>query len=173
LAGDQIHDGGEGNPLPSFSISDQGSLASHFNAKDSTGYTLHAMAFLSRVEHWVLNRLKEQGEEMSVEVQLRLQRLDDLIINFRNQIPPDNPYFLQILSWLHIDQATYVIEFLQSNQPAFFSQLMNYCRLNRLVDSNAALTLNRFQAFAKARLINRILSAENVDYVNKTLLGIQ
>ncbi|WP_233176789.1 hypothetical protein [Ralstonia sp. ASV6] len=173
MAGNQKRgDGGPGSPT-SFSISDPGHLASHFNAKDSTGQTLHAMLFLSSVEHWVLNRLKAEGEGMAEEVKVRLQRLDDLIINFRNQLPADNPDFLQVMSWLSIDQSVYVIEFLQSCQQDFFAQLMDFCKLNRLNDANANVMLNRFQALAKSRLINRILSQENVDYVNKTLLGIQ
>ena len=151
-------------------ISDPGRVAAHFNAKDTTGQVLHAMGFLASVEHWVINRLKAESEEMAEEVRLRLQRLDDIVNNYRDNIPPDNPAFLQILSWLSIDQATYTIECLQSCQPAFLTQLMDHCRHNRLNDSNAELAINRILTLTRARLIDRIFGRDNVEYVVKTLM---
>ncbi|MBK5051743.1 hypothetical protein IQ289_25515 [Burkholderia sp. R-70006] len=154
-----------------YRVSDPNRIAAHMNSKDRTGMTLHQMGFLAKVEHWVLRRLEGQGERAVEEVHTRLQRLDDIITNYRNQIPPDNPAFLQILSWLQFDEATYTVEYLQEGQPDFFMQLIDFCRANRRNDPNAALAINRIFALLRTQLLDRIFSKANVDYVATTLVG--
>ncbi|KVV07437.1 hypothetical protein WK77_16755 [Burkholderia ubonensis] len=143
------------------------------NAKDQTGMTLYQMGFLGKVEHWVLNRVGERDGALAGEVTTRLQRLDDIVANFRNQIPADNPAFLQILSWLTIEQAMYTVEYLQGFQSEFFMQLVDYCQRNELNDVNADLALKRIRALNKTRLLDRWFSPANVDFVVTTLTGLQ
>jgi hypothetical protein len=152
-----------------FRVSDGGMIAADLHAKDPTGMALHQMAYLSKVEDWVLNVLAKEGKEFEVQVQTRLQRLDDIISNYRNSIPPDNPAFVQILSWLAIDQAMYTVDYLQGHQPDFFIQLLDFCRHNELNDANAALTLKRILVLMRTRLFDRIYSPANVDFVRTTL----
>ncbi|ABO60206.1 hypothetical protein LA345_36900 (plasmid) [Burkholderia vietnamiensis] len=164
---------GHGAPERLFRVSDPDHVAAHLNAKDQTGMTLYQMGFLGKVEHWVLNRLAEKDEELADDVTMRLQRLDDIVANFRNKIPADNPAFLQILSWLTIEQAMYTVEYLQGYQDEFFMQLVDYCRLNEFNDVNADLALKRIRALNKTRLLDRWFSKANVDFVVTTLTGIQ
>ncbi|MEX3555997.1 MAG: hypothetical protein VB131_05220 [Burkholderia gladioli] len=164
---------GQGASERLFRVSDPDHVAAHMNAKDQTGMTLYQMGFLAKVEHWVLNRIAENNEELADDVTTRLQRLDDIVTNFRNKIPADNPAFLQILSWLTIDQAMYTVEYLQGCQPEFFMQLVDYCRLNEFNDLNADLALKRIRALNKTRLLDRWFSPANVDFVVTTLTGIQ
>lgn len=158
-------DHGKARRGPAFRVSDPGHVAAHMNAKDKTGTTLHQMAFFTKVEYWVLRRLEAEGQKMADEVKARLERLDAVIDNHRNSIPPDNPAFVQILSWLDIAQQTYTVEFLQSCQPGFFQQLVAFCHSQRLNDPNADLFLKRLEVLMRTTLLNRICSKENVEYV--------
>nr|WP_241025664.1 hypothetical protein [Burkholderia sp. Tr-20390] len=156
-----------------FRVSDPDLIAAHMNAKDQTGMTLYQMGFLGKVEHWVLNRIAEKNDALAGDVTTRLQRLDDIVTNFRNKIPADNPAFIQILSWLTIEQAMYTVEYLQGCQHEFFMQLVEYCKCNELNDVNADLALKRIRALNKTRLLDRWFSPANVDFVITTLTGLQ
>lgn len=163
--------GQTGKPAPfEFTLSDPGAIASHFFSKDKTGEVYGTMHYMSTVEDWVFKRLGEKDGRVHEQVQVRLQRLDAVIAQYREQIPPDNSSFLQILSWLSIDQCMYTIEYLHECQMAFFQQLIEHCKALQYDDMTAQITYKRIMTLQRSRLLDRVLGSDNTEFVNRILL---
>lgn len=153
-----------------FKVSDETSIAKRMLEKDATGQVFATMQYMTTVEDWVINRLGKQDSSVAEQVKIRLQRLDAVIVQYRSQIPPDNFSFLQVLSWLSMDQCMYTIEYLQANQPLFFRQLIEHCRASQHDEINAGFTYTRIMTLLKGRLLDRILGPDNTDFVNRILV---
>lgn len=154
--------------MPEFLI-DPERVGSHLLKRDATAGLFSALKFMDSVEDWVLQRL-EQDDASREEVRGRLQRLSEIIYQYRMSIPPDNYAFLQVLAWLNTSVVIYVLDYLTEHQCDFMVQLLEYSKENIEVDINANLMMKRVRALYRARLLDRIYSPENVDYVMRILL---
>jgi hypothetical protein len=153
-----------------FQVSSQDEVARHFIERDPTGQLFATMHYMSSVEDWVFDRLGDNDKEKDEQVRVRLQRLDSVIIQFRDQIPPDNSSFLQILSWLSMAQSMYTVEYLQLCQPAFFRQLVEHCRSLLREDMTARIAYDRIMTLLRVRLLDRILGRDNTDFVTRIIV---
>lgn len=124
---------------------------------------------MDTVEDWVLERVGTD-ETSREEIRARLKRLSEIIYQYRQQIPADNYAFLQVLAWLNTSVVIYVLEYLTMHQADFMVQLLGYAKESVDVDVNANLMMKRVRALYRARLLDRIYSPENVDYVMRVLL---
>lgn len=155
--------------VPEFLI-DPDRVGSHLLGRDPTAGLFSALKFMDSVEDWVLQRLEQQGEESREEVRERLRRLSQIVYQYRQSIPPDNYAFLQVLAWLNTSVVIYVLDYLTEHQNGFMVQLLEYSKENIDVDINANLMVKRVRALYRARLLDRIYSPDNVDYVMRILL---
>jgi len=149
-------------------VVDDGSVGSYLLKRDPTGEIFGALRFMDRVEDWVLPRLGID-EQTRIDVESRLARLSEIVFEYRKRIPPDNDAFLKALSWLNTSVTVYVVDFLSAHQADFFMQLVDYSRANEDMNVDAGLMLKRVRALWRARLLNRIYSKENVDFVMRIL----
>lgn len=150
---------------------DRDSVGKHLLGRDSTGSLFAALSFMDSVEDWVLERLG-QDDQTGEQVRARLHRLSEIVYQYRQQIPPDNFSFLQVLSWLNTSVVIYVVDYLNEHQQDFLVQLLDYSKANAEIDVNAALMIKRVRALYRARLLDRIYSPDNVDYVMRVLLRL-
>lgn len=165
-------DAGSGQPnsekAPEFLICPE-RVDQYLLERDSTAGLFSALKFMDNVEDWVLQRLGEDDASVD-EVRARLRRLSEIIYQYRQQIPPDNHAFLQVLAWLNTSVVVYVVDYLTQHQVDFMAQLLDYSKANSDIDVNASLMVKRVRALYRARLLDRIYSPENVDYVMRILL---
>lgn len=148
---------------------DKTSVSRYLLAKDGNAVVYASLSFMDSVEDWVLQRL-DQDERTRAEVQARLEKLGRIIGQYRNAIPPDNHAFLQAIAWLNSSAVVYVLDYLSSHQPDFMHQLVEHCKAMEDDDVNANLMLKRMRALWRARLLDRIFSPDNVEFVMKVLL---
>lgn len=155
--------------VPEFLI-DAERVGSHLLGRDPTAGLFSALKFMDGVEDWVLQRLEGENEQSREDVRDRLRRLSQIIYQYRQSIPPDNYMFLQVLAWLNTSVVIYVLDYLTQHQHEFMVQLLEYSKENIDVDVNANLMVKRVRALYRARLLDRIYSPDNVDFVMRTLL---
>lgn len=124
---------------------------------------------MDSVENWVLARLGKDVASQE-EVSDRLQRLSEIIYQYRQQIPPDNHAFLQVLAWLNFSVVVVVLDYLSNYQQAFMAQLMEYSKDTADLDVNADLMVKRVRALYRTKLLDRVYSPDNVEYVTQILL---
>jgi len=148
---------------------DRTSVSQWLLRKDGAAVVYATMALMDSVESWVLQRL-DQSEELHDEVSVRLDKLGETLGLYCHAIPPDNFEFLQAIAWLNSSTVVYVLDYLSAHQPDFLGQLVEHCRQMEDDDVNANLMLKRMRAVWRARLLDRIYSPENVDFVMKVLL---
>jgi hypothetical protein len=161
---------GDFEPTRGFRVSSREEVARHFLMRDPTGQLFSTLHYMGTVEDWVFHRLAEQGKSMREEVQVRLQRLDAVITQYREQIPPDNAQFLQILSWLDTQESLYTLEYLHRYQPEFFERLLEHCRELSRDDTTANHLFGRFMVVLRARLYDQIFAPDNVQFVTRILM---
>lgn len=154
---------------PDFLI-DSERVGGYLLRRDPTASLFAQLKFMDSVEDWVLQRLEIESAESRDMVRANLARLSEIIHQFRQSIPADNFTFLQVLAWLNTSVVIYVLDYLTQHQHEFMSQLLGYCKENNELDINAELMLKRVRALYRARLLDRIYSPENVDYVMRVLL---
>ena len=153
-----------------FRVSSREDVARHFIDRDPTGQLFATLHYMGTVEDWVITRLGEQNKTMEERVQASLQRLDDVITQYRAQIPPDNAQFLKIMSWLPMSECMYVVEYLHQHQAAFFEQMIEHCRAMSNDDLDAAFMFRRITALLRTRLIDRIFGRDNTGFVTRILM---
>ncbi|TKC90169.1 hypothetical protein FAZ69_08450 [Trinickia terrae] len=153
-----------------FRVSSREDVAQHFLMRDPTGQMLSTLHYLGTVEDWVFHRLAEHGQPMREEVRVRLQRLDAVITQYREQIPPDNAQFLLILSWLDTQESLYTLEYLHRYQPEFFERLLEHCRDLVRNDATANHLFGRFMVVLRTRLYDQIFAPDNVQFVARILM---
>jgi hypothetical protein len=153
-----------------FRVSSREEVSRHFLMRDPTGQLFSTLHYMGTVEDWVFHRLAEQGLAMREEVQVRLQRLDAVITQYREQIPADNAQFLQILSWLDTQESLYTLEYLHQAQPEFFERLLEHCRDLSRDDATAYHLFGRFMVVLRARLYDQIFAPDNVQFVTRILM---
>lgn len=144
-------------------------VGSHLLSRDPTAGLFSALRFMDSVEDWVLQRL-DRDEASREEVRSRLKRLSEIIYLYRQRIPPDNYAFVQVLAWLNTSVVIFVLDYLTAHQNDFMVQLLEYAKESVDVDVNANLMMKRVRALYRARLLDRIYSPDNVDYVMRILL---
>lgn len=154
--------------LPGFVI-DAERVGSHLLGRDPTAGLFSALKFMDSVEDWVLPRL-EKDDASREEVKTRLRRLSEIVYQYRQRIPPDNYAVLQVLAWLNTSVVIYVLDYLTEHQEDFLVQLLSYAKESIDVDINANLMMKRIRALYRARLLDRIYSPDNVDFVMRILL---
>lgn len=157
-------------PNRGFRVSSGEEVARHFLMRDPTGQLFATLNYMRTIEDWVFRRLAEKGEAMGEEVQGRLQRLDAVLTQHREQIPPDNAQFLQILSWLDTPESLYTLEYLHRYQPDFFAQLLEHCRELSRDDTTANHLFGRFMAVMRTRLLDQIFAPDNTKFVQRILM---
>lgn len=155
-------------PFPDPFVVCDGAVGRYLLQMDPTGETFGTLRFMEQVETWVLQRL-EVDDASRGDVEARLARLAEIISQYRESIPPENDAFLKVLSWLNTSVTVYVVDYLSTFQQDFFMQLVDYARSNEELNVDAALMLKRVRALWRARLLQRIYSKENVDFVMQVL----
>lgn len=158
----------EAGIAPEFLI-DADHVGRHLLERDPTAGLFAALRFMDSVEDWVLQQLG-QDDSSREEVRGSLRRLSEILYQYRQQIPPDNYAFLQVLAWLNTSVVIYVLDYLTEHQNDFMVQLLEYSKENIEIDINANLMMKRVRALYRARLLDRIYSPENVDFVMRILL---
>ncbi len=153
-----------------FRVSSREAVAQHFIERDPTGQLFATLHYMGTVEDWVVTRLGEEDKSLDERVQAGLQRLDDVITQYREQIPPDNTLFLKIMSWLPMSECMYTVEYLHQHQRAFFEQMIEHCRAMSNDDLDAAFMFRRITALLRTRLIDRIFGRDNTGFVTRILM---
>lgn len=136
-------------------------------AKDPTATLFSTLRFMESVENWVIERAS--GDSIDA-VAPRLKRLAAIVEQHAVSIAPDNYTFVEILGLLNISTALFIVEYLTKVQPAFMSQLLEYCKVNSEYDVSANLMLERVGVLYRAQLLDRVYSAQNIDRVMQILL---
>lgn len=163
---------GDNNLVPPFVLDSRFREASKFlHAKDPTGGLLSTVLFMDSVEDWVMSRLASGDEQQDEQVRARLRRLSEIITQYRENIPADNHALLQLLSWMKSSEAFYTLDYLTMAQADFTVQFIQYCQENRDDDVNANLALQRIMVLYRTRLLDRVYSPDNFDYVVDVLMG--
>lgn len=161
---------GDGNVVPALILDSRYRAASKFlHSKDPTGGLLSTVLFMDSVEDWVVSRL-ELDEQQGEQVRVRLRRLSEILTQHRENIPPDNYALLQLLSWMKSSESFYTLDYLTQFQPEFTVQFIGYCQQNQGDEVNANLALQRIMVLYRTRLLDRVYSPENFDYVMSVIM---
>ena len=147
--------------------------------RDPTGGLLSTVLFMDNVENWVIDRVlarprdpENADEDINLdEVRSRMQRLSEIITQYRLRIPPDNYALVQLLGWMKSSEAFYALDYLSQYQPEFTMQFIAHCGRTRNDDVNADLAMQRVHVLFRTRLADRIYSRENCEYVMSVLLN--
>jgi len=139
--------------------------------KDPTGGLLATVLFMDSVENWVINRLALDDADPSAEgVRERQRKLSEVLTTHRDNVPPDNAALLQLLVWMKSSEAFYALDYLTQFRPEFTVQFVNYCKDCASENVNASFALERIAVLWRTRLLDRVFSPENLDFVMKIIL---
>jgi len=157
---------------PEFFLSRE-KIAQRFLELDRTASLFSVLGFMDEVETWAVERFEDASDEERIRLRGQLERLSSIIGHFQSRIEPDNHAFVQVLAQMRASAAFYVIDFLQHRVLDFMVQLMTYCQRAQGDDVHADLMLRRIQVLNRTRLLDRVFSAENKEFVMRCLLEAQ
>lgn len=144
--------------------------ASRFlHSKDPTGGLLSTVLFMDSVEDWVINRLELEPEQVE-QVRIRLRRIAEILTQYSDRVAPDNQSLVQLLSWMKSSESLYTLDYLTQAQPEFTVQFIRHCQSVCDDDVNARLALERITVLFRSRLLDRVYSPANFDYVTTVLM---
>ncbi|WP_454727855.1 MULTISPECIES: type IVB secretion system protein IcmW [Cupriavidus] len=146
-------------------------ISQHFLSVDRTATLFSVIGFMDKVETWTVQRFADVREEPDVRARLRaqLERLAEVLRDYRDRIQPDNFAFVQVMAAMKASCVMYCLHGLQTVQPAFFLQLVDYCRRNEHEDVNAGLMLRRVKALFRTQMLSRAFGKENTERVMRAI----
>lgn len=176
---------GGAKSVPDFNLDpDRKEAHRHLIEKDPNGSLFSTVLVMDNVEDWVIARLVADpdkaheradvggGSTVNVEeVRARLQRLSEIISQYRLRIPPDHYALVQLLGWMKSSECFYALDYLTQYQSDFTTQFIEHCRRTCQEDAAAELALQRIQVLYRTRLLDRIMSPENCEFVMNVLLS--
>lgn len=155
--------------VPVFPVTPEAAVEQLVNA-DPRCLLFATVRTMERVETWVLERSKGQpGIRLDEAILERLTQLGRIIEDRGDRVQPDHPAVVEILASLHTSMHLLVVQYLGMQNPMFLKGLVDYCLQQRENSVHALLVLDRWVVLKRTHVLERIMSAENVAYVQRVI----